>query len=134
MKRIFAGTVLLLVTVALHSQSRCISTDYTKTQLFTDPSLSHRFRTIEEFTDNIVNSPTNTARNFALPSVIRIPVVFHVLYHVPSENISDQVIMQQLESLNRDFRRRNPDTINAPSYFRSLGADMQFEFVLAKSD
>ena len=66
--------------------------------------------------------------------IIRIPVVVHVLYHEPSENITDQQIISQVEALNRDFRRRASDTINTPPYFRQFAADCEIEFYLAISD
>ncbi len=134
MKRIITGIIMVLSCASLYAQQKCSSAEYTSRLLTAEPSLSVRFQQIEEFTKTILDNQSYSSRNFAIPQVIRIPVVFHVLYHLPGENISDQVIIQQLESLNRDFRRRNADTNNAPSYFRSLGADMQIEFAVAKSD
>ena len=38
-----------------------------------------------------------------------IPVVFHVLYNTPIQNISDAQILSQLEVMNDDFNRTNSD-------------------------
>jgi hypothetical protein len=66
--------------------------------------------------------------------VIKIPVVVHILYHEPTENITDQQVYSQIEALNRDFRRRSADTINTPAYFKQFAADCEIEFQLAISD
>ncbi len=65
--------------------------------------------------------------------VIHIPVVVHVLYHNTQQSISDAQIKSGLQALNRDFRRRNADTVNTPEPFRRLAADVQIEFFLARS-
>ena len=66
--------------------------------------------------------------------VIQIPVVFHVLYNSPEQNISDAQILSQIQVLNEDYRRRNADTteINAP--FKSLSGDTNIQFCLALLD
>ncbi|MBW7838280.1 MAG: T9SS type A sorting domain-containing protein [Chitinophagaceae bacterium] len=66
--------------------------------------------------------------------VIVVPVVVHVLYNTSAQNISDQRIQAQLDALNRDFRRRNADTVNTPVPFKSRAADVQIVFSLAKKD
>ena len=131
MKRIITG-FLVTLSVAGAAQERCHSSNYREKTIASDPAVASRVAALETFTSTLQSNISS--RNFAAPNVIRIPVVFHVLYHVPGENISDQRIQEQLDIINRDFRRRNSDTANAPSYFRMLGADMQIEFALAKSD
>src|SRR5947207_1794051 len=46
----------------------------------------------------------------ARTTTVTIPVVVHVVYHTPSENISDQQIQSQIDVLNEDFRMMNSDT------------------------
>lgn len=75
-----------------------------------------------------------TETEFAVPSVIQIPVVVHVLYQTNQQNISDAQIASQIAALNRDFRKRNADTVNIPLQFKHLAADVAIEFVLANVD
>jgi len=66
-------------------------------------------------------------------TVIRIPVVVHVLFHTDEENISAAQIESQLTALNRDYRNRNnPEAIPTP--FRPLAHDALIEFALAVRD
>lgn len=61
-------------------------------------------------------------------------VVFHVLWNVPAENIHDSLLYSQLEVLNRDFQRLNPDTLNTRSIFLSRAGNAKIKFELAKTD
>ena len=65
-----------------------------------------------------------------------IPVVFHVIHTYGSENISDLQIQDQINILNRDFRKRNADTSNIikNTPFDTLAADINIEFRLAQID
>lgn len=64
-------------------------------------------------------------------TVIRIPVVVHVIHRLASENISTAQINSQIAVLNRDYRKLNPDTTNAAGWSK---ADVKFEFILATKD
>ena len=68
------------------------------------------------------------------PGVTRIPVVVHVIWNTPTQNISDAQIASQIDVLNRDFRRTNPDVSSTPAPFLPLTADARIEFFLASVD
>ncbi|NJL74868.1 MAG: T9SS type A sorting domain-containing protein [Saprospiraceae bacterium] len=75
--------------------------------------------------------------NPVLPrTIVTIPVVVHIVYHVgsPSENISDQQIQSQIEVLNRDFRGRSSQINEISAEFKPLVADVELEFCLASVD
>jgi len=61
-------------------------------------------------------------------------VVFHVLYNVASENISDALIMSQFDAINQCFRRQNADTTNTRSIFKKRAGDTRIQFVLPTVD
>src|SRR6185436_16466577 len=63
-----------------------------------------------------------------------IPVVFHVIHEGGSENISRAQIVDQVDSLNKDFRRQNGNAVNTPLVFQSVAADCEIEFRLAQLD
>ena len=67
-------------------------------------------------------------------TVLTVPIVIHVIYHGAIENISDAQIMAQLDTVAKDYRRLNADTINTPTAFKPFAADAQIEFCLAKRD
>ena len=66
--------------------------------------------------------------------VTRIPVVVHVVWNTAAQNISDAQVASQIDVLNRDFRRVNPDVGSTPAPFLPLTADARVEFALATTD
>lgn len=75
--------------------------------------------------------------NPVLPrSIVTIPIVVHIVYHVgsPLENISDEQIQSQIEVLNRDFRGRSSQISEISAEFKPLVADVELEFCLASID
>jgi len=92
-----------------------------------DPDLEKRMQKIEAFTQTKIQEMQN---NKIDGSIITIPVVVHVLYRNSTENISVAQIQSQLDVLNEDFRRTNPDADNT----WSQAADSEIEFCLATVD
>ncbi len=70
--------------------------------------------------------------------VYQVPVVVHVLHNGENigsgSNLSRDRIVEQIDSLNVDFRRLNADAKNTPTRFLPVAADIEIEFVLAKQD
>jgi hypothetical protein len=92
----------------------------------TDEAYRTRRRNIETF--------TRTARPAPRTRVITIPVVVHVIYHEPDENISDLQVLSQIEVLNDDFRLHNSDRSDIPKAFQHAAGDALIEFALAQRD
>jgi hypothetical protein len=69
-------------------------------------------------------------------TLYRIPVVFHVLhYGEPTglgTNLASGQIYSQIEVLNEDFRRLNPDFANVPAQFQAVSGDANIEFYPAR--
>lgn len=63
-----------------------------------------------------------------------IPVVFHVVWNTPEQNIADSVILRQLQTLNEDYNRTNPDTVNMRTDFDNVKGNPNIQFVLAQID
>ena len=130
-----AGIIIVLFTLTfvteLTAQQRCSTSDYQQEQFSRNSSFRDRINEIEIFTKHqIEGRATNRTEN----TIIKIPVVVHILYHTQTEKISDEQVASQIDALNKYFRRRNADTTNTPAYFRTLAADCEIEFQLAISD
>ncbi|GAA4062565.1 M43 family zinc metalloprotease [Actinomadura miaoliensis] len=63
-----------------------------------------------------------------------IPTVVHVVFQTPVQNIDDAQVRSQIDVLNRDFRKLNPDVANVPDAFKPLVGDAFIEFRLATRD
>lgn len=74
------------------------------------------------------------AATASTPGVITIPVVIHILYKTAEQNLSDAVILEQVDILNETFRMQNSDIGNVRDYFTDRIGDGGFEFCLAEKD
>ncbi|MEL7342278.1 MAG: hypothetical protein AAGM67_17480, partial [Bacteroidota bacterium] len=55
------------------------------------------------------NQRNRSLFRFGPEEVLTIPTVVHVIYSSPGENISDAQVLSQIQALNQDYRRQNPD-------------------------
>jgi len=125
--------ILGFQVLPVFAQRNCGSAEYWQQQLQNDAALSRRYAQIE------ASSRRPAAMKGQFPSVeggsiIAIPVVIHILYNTPVQNISDAQILSQLNVLNKDFQRSNEDIGKVPSAFAGYAADCQIKFVLAQTD
>lgn len=130
--RTVLSVICIFIASIVCAQRQCATSAYTERLKSLDPSLANRIVNIEGF----ISSQKNLQRDlgYGESSIIKIPVVVHVLYKSTSENISDDQIKSQIAALNRDFRRDNPDTVNTPDRFKNFAADVGVEFALATAD
>jgi len=99
------------------AQDRCASALNLESVQKNDPSRYQRILRMEEHLKHYMEGFENSAvRN--VPSIIRIPVVVHVLHNGgpvgTGLNIGIAQIESQIELLNEDFRRLNVDPANSP--------------------
>ena len=131
-----AGSIIVFFLLALAgsqltAQMNCATAYYSQEKMRNDLSFADKSKSIERFTKQIIESQMASRIE---SSVIKIPVVVHILYHSPSEKVNDAVVAAQLEILNNCFRRLNADTTNTPERFKQFAADCEIEFQLATSD
>jgi hypothetical protein len=96
-----------------------------------DARLRQRQRTIAE---QIAKSVNSGAAMRTLRKLITIPVVVHVVYEQPEQNISDAQVRSQINVLNKDFRAKNADVKKTPAPWSGLVGDANIQFALAKKD
>ncbi|MDF2768090.1 MAG: hypothetical protein K0S91_925 [Nitrososphaeraceae archaeon] len=106
----------------------CGTVELDKTYL-RDPAI--RKRRIEIETASLLQTRIGP---FVERPVITIPVVCHIVYNTPEQNISNLQIASQIKVLNQDFRMLNTDIDNIPEPFKHLAADARIEFRLARRD
>lgn len=71
-------------------------------------------------------------RKAAVP--ITIPVVVHVVYNTPDENVSAAQIKSQIKALNSDYSAKNPDKTKVPEVWKGLVSKLGVKFSLASQD
>ncbi|MFK7923225.1 MAG: M43 family zinc metalloprotease [Bacteroidia bacterium] len=115
----------------LQAQTRrsCSTTEYLNTQLQSNPAVRYKMREVEMRTAENVRS----ARGDML-GVVGIPVVVHIVYNQNDQNITDEQIRSQIDVLNQDFGRTNPDRFDTPANFKGAAANSKISFQLASQD
>jgi hypothetical protein len=124
---------VVLINSGLMAQQSCFSSQYNIRQQEQNPALVARQQSIARFlapSDNELRM-LGTNDNPTEQTIINIPVVVHILFNGSAQNISESQIISQLEILNRDFRRKNADSLNTPLHFRPFAADCNITFKLA---
>ncbi len=110
----------------LNKHRTCGTVEFNELQMQQNPGFRENRIKIEEFTKNYQHAENR--------GLITIPVVVHVVYNTPQQNISDAQILSQIAILNQDFGRLNADTTLTPAVWKSLGANTQIQFCLAQRD
>lgn len=133
-KRIFTvlAIVLLVGTAQLWAQDElCATNQVFEKQLKEDPGLANRMENLERRVQEWISQQDikRTANE-----VYTIPVVVHIVYQDSSEMVDDEVVREQIEILNRDFRMMNEDASIVRPRFKDRAADVGIEFCLAQRD
>jgi Secretion system C-terminal sorting domain/Pregnancy-associated plasma protein-A len=117
--------------VAQQPVQRCAVMEH---ELYLEQQNPNRAAERRAYEQNIQNTIASQQTQHATPPVYIIPVVVHVVYFNTAQNISDNQILSQIEVLNEDFRRTNPDASNTPSYFTGVAADCEIQYCMAQRD
>jgi hypothetical protein len=133
MRHTSAFFILLLAALPLASLGQRCKTDVIRNRnIANNPAIETRVAEINRFTEQWIEAYDNNASSRA---VVTVPVVVHVLWRVPRENISDAQIQSQIDVLNEDFGQLNSNfASNTPTPFQAIAADVEIEFCLAKED
>jgi hypothetical protein len=126
-------TLLLFVPIILFGQNvnfnkRCMSNDLIN-------FYNQKYPGYKEQVEQSLSEAKNLSRAANESEVFEIPVVFHVLYNAPEQNLDESIIIRQLEILNEDYRRTNADTSNLREEFNDIkSTDSKIKFKFASSD
>jgi hypothetical protein len=110
---------------------KCATADLWQQKVQRDPAALERKQQSELATQQWIANHANTEETQA---VITIPVVVHVVYNTPTQNISTAQIQSQIDVLNEDYRLHNGDSVPLGHAFWPYTADSEIEFCLASSD
>ena len=137
MKKQLLSLFLVFAVLSINAQStdipnghRCSTTEHMNELFKQNPEWK---KSLETKDAEMLNAQSDRSVN-ASAAIITIPVVVHVLWKTTDQNIPDAKILAQIAQLNLDFAGKNPDTSLIPTPFKSLKANTQIQFCLAKRD
>ncbi len=66
--------------------------------------------------------------------LLQVQVVVHIVHNTDVQNISDDLVAEQIAILNEDFQSLNADQANARDMYKEIAGNAGIEFVLASTD
>jgi Pregnancy-associated plasma protein-A len=131
--KIFLSVVCLLLFILKSSAQtqRCATYAHNAKEELLHPEYKSHRRLMQQ---NVQQWIMLNKKSYTIGDSIFIPLVIHVLWNKPEQNISDEQIFSQIKVLNDDFNGLNADTINTPDYYKALRGKTNFYFKLAKQD
>jgi PKD repeat protein len=134
MKKLILGLATCSLSLATIAQEpfKCTYAEVREQLMAQDPTFLQREAEYEEEIRQLI---LENAQVRGRDVVITIPIVFHVLHLGGSENISNEQIFDQVEILNRDFRRLNvAELATAIPHFADIAGDAMIQFALPTKD
>lgn len=125
--------IVFSLTIATISNAQkirsCSAHEASENQILKDTNYANNVKKNEK----LARTFNTNARLKTTPYII--PVVVHVLYNTPEQNVSDEQIFSQIKVLNDDYNLTNANFSSAtPSAFKPLAGIANIQFVLAKRD
>jgi Pregnancy-associated plasma protein-A len=115
---------------------------YNLKEIHSNPVLLEQYNKIEKQVREylkLYGSPSPNQRLIDPNGIITIPIVVHII-HSPGQsigtgsNISDAQVQSQIDVINEDFSRTNPDAGQTPSNFVGVASNTMIQFRLACRD
>lgn len=129
MKKLLVGLLIFSGSMAYGQIDKCLSPAAIEYQESLTPGFADHVNDVFENAKQM--GPWSEHKS---AGVHTIPVVVHIVYNLPEQNLPDSVIYNQIATLNQDYNRMNPDTVNMRSDFDIVKGNPEIQFVLASLD
>ncbi len=111
-----------------YSQNRkCLTTEFHTYKLLNEKGYQQAFLKEEQ-------AVVSNRFSVALDSTLYVPVVFHILFNTPEQNINYEQIVSQIDVLNEDYSVNNASSLDIPPVWQSFQKDSKIRFILAQQD
>lgn len=128
MKQVLLLIGLCMGVIIANAQLRCATDSYISDEIQSGTHISPQKQEASRISNKQSDAGTLNPAEFI------IPVVVHVLYNHPDQNISKAQVESQIDVLNKDFGKKNADIVNVPAVFAGLATDTKIRFSLAELD
>src|SRR5688572_5102743 len=130
MKQLYSTAILItgfFLSPELTAQQKCASHEAVKQQIEVKPGYA---RKIQENKKSLANYQRGDLRPNERRASITIPVVVHIVYNTPDQNISDAQVQSQIDVLNEDLSATNNDYNNYNADYGAVRGDADYKFCL----
>jgi len=122
---------MMIIQQVVAQEAKCGFQEMLDRQFSKDTFLAQRF---DEINLRLEEAIRNDESAISFRNEATIPIVVHVVWNSPEENVSDLTIIEQIAILNRDFNHENNDLENVPDEFQPYIAKEGIRFCLASVD
>jgi hypothetical protein len=129
----FIAALLSIGSISAQTHEKCASHTLYELAKQKDPSVAIKEAEFEAL--QLLKKKDDIA---AKGVILTIPIVFHIIHNGEpigtGNNVSDALVMYQLQRINEDFRKLNADTLSPGHAFYNDQADCEIEFCLTTID
>lgn len=125
---LFTLFTLLAVDMPELMAQRCATNEVHRHRINVDSCYRLRYEALQQM------PPEALILRAGADTTFEIPVVVHVLYNTPEQNISEEQIQSQLDVLNEDYSALNESILDVPPDWQGLLKDSKIRFKLAQRD
>jgi pregnancy-associated plasma protein-A/type IX secretion system substrate protein len=111
------------------TQRICTTPEYDKYLRSADPAYA---RQRDEMESKIASYQTQQEAQRNSAATLIIPVVVHIVWNTPDQNLSDEQIISQIDVLNEDYSITNANIVEVPSVWANLVGSSHVYFSLAR--
>jgi hypothetical protein len=129
MKRnlLLLAAFLFITSAKIIAQRSCASYEHLQEQMKNDPAFAKKMQDYEQAYQKYLRGNKNTQTTTAT-----IPVIVHVVYNTPEQNISDAQVQSQIDVLNEDFTATNKDYNGYDAGYGAVKGDMSIKFCVVQ--
>ncbi len=124
------ATLFLFTTGKIFAQRTCASYEHLQDQMRNDPEFARKVKEKEKSFNNYIRQAD---RQNGKPTTLTVPVIVHIVYNTPEQNISDAQVQSQIDVLNEDFTATNKDYNNYDAGYRAVKGDASIKFCLVQT-
>lgn len=131
-KFLFLSAVLIFsISIKISAQRTCASKEVMQQEMAADPAYAKKVKESEQKFKEYL-------KNFVKPGInknnphVTVPIVVHVIYNTPDQNISDAQVQSQIDVINEDYTAANNDYNNYDGGYTSVKGDFNIQFCLAQ--
>ncbi len=136
MKKIIFSSLAVVLMLNLSAQRKCGATEHEQFLLQKNPNRAQERadyeKAIQKYIANNENKKTTNPQTGQV--IVTIPLVVHMVWNSASDSVSDAQIFSQINILNQDFTRTNPDAANTPAPFAAVASSPQINYCWAQRD
>ncbi len=130
-KFILFATTLACISGGVFAQQPCATDDQYRKLLLQYPQLAEME---EQFNQQANEAKNSLHRTTAVPTIVDMAVVVHVVHDYGVENVSDNAIYEAVKNWTMVFMKENPDTADVIAPFKNKIGKANFRLHLATKD